>query len=154
MNLNQKKSDFEFENKDAKMSSISSNTFTNRRHINDNSRAKRATRALFVVTKKQKRNDNDANDVFNVVDDFDAASEIEEIDDDDELEKNERDVDDTSNVVNDDETARRETNVDEDSFRDVFRDRRSDDALEKRKCLFIDESMKRDHVLITSLNPE
>jgi hypothetical protein len=52
MNLNQKKSDFESENEDAKMSSISSNTFTNRRHINDISRVKRETRALLVVTKK------------------------------------------------------------------------------------------------------
>jgi hypothetical protein len=133
MNLNQEKSDFESENEDAKISSISSNTFTNRRHINDNSRVKRETRALFVVTKKQKRNDDDANDAFDVVDDFDAANEIEENVDDDELANNERDVDEAFNVVNDDEIARRETNVDEDFFRDVFRDRDIDNALEKRK---------------------
>jgi hypothetical protein len=115
------------------MSLISSNTFTNHRQINDNSFVKRATRALFVVTKKQKRNDDDANDVFDVVDDFNAANEIERIVDDDEFVKSERDVDDASSVVNDDETARRETNVDEDFFRDVFRDRDNDDTLEKRK---------------------
>jgi hypothetical protein len=133
MNLNQEKNDFESESEDAKMSSISSNTFTNRRHISDNSRVKRETRALFVVTKKQKRNDDDANDVFDVVDDFDAANEIEEDVDDDELANNERDADETSDVVNDDEVARRETNADEDFFRDVFRDRDDDNALEKRK---------------------
>jgi hypothetical protein len=52
MNLNQKKNDFKFENENAKMSLISSNTFTNRRHINDNSRVKRETRAFFVATNK------------------------------------------------------------------------------------------------------
>jgi hypothetical protein len=133
MNLNQKENDFEFENEDAEMSSISSNTFTNRRHINDNSRVKRETRAFFVVTKKQKRNDDDANDAFDVVDDFDAANEIEEDVDDDEFANNERDVDEIFDVVNDDEVVRRETNVDEDFFRDVFRDRDNDNALEKRK---------------------
>ncbi len=133
MNLNQEKSDFEFDNEDAKMSSISSNTFTNRRHINDNSRVKRETRAFFVVTKKQKRNDDDANDVSNVIDDFDAANEIEKNVDDDELASNERDVDEIFDVVNDDEIVRRETNVDEDFFRDVFRDRDNDNAFEKRK---------------------
>jgi hypothetical protein len=133
MNLNQEESDFEFENENAEMSSISSNTFTNRRHISDNSRVKRETRALLVVTKKQKRNDDDANDAFDVVDDFDAANEIEENVDDDELASNERDVDEAFDVVNDDEVVRRETNVDEDFFRDVFRDRDSDNALEKRK---------------------
>jgi hypothetical protein len=133
MNLNQEKNDFESESENAEMSSISLNTFTNRRHINDNSRVKRETRALFVVTKKQKRNDDDTNDVFNVVDDFDAANEIEENVDDDELANNERDIDEIFDVVNDDEVVRRETNVDEDFFRDVFRDRDSDNALEKRK---------------------
>jgi hypothetical protein len=133
MNLNQKESDFESESENAKMSSISSNTFTNRRHINDNSRVKRETRALLVVTKKQKRNDDDANDAFNVVNDFDAANEIEKNVDDDEFANNERDVDETFNVVNDDEVVRRETNADEDFFRDVFRDRDSDNAFEKRK---------------------
>jgi hypothetical protein len=133
MNLNQKKSDFESESEDAEMSLISSNMFTNRRHINDNSRVKRETRALFVVTKKQKRNDNDANDVFDVVNDFDAANEIEKDVNDDELANSERDVNETFDVVNDDEIVRRETNVDEDFFRDVFRDRDSDNALEKRK---------------------
>jgi hypothetical protein len=107
--------------------------FTNRRHISDNSRVKRETRAFFVVTKKQKRNDNDANDAFDVADDFDAANEIEKDVDDDELANSERDVDEASDAVNDDEIARRETNVDEDFFRDVFRDRDSDNALEKRK---------------------
>jgi hypothetical protein len=107
--------------------------FTNRRHINDNLRVKRETRALFVVTKKQKRNDDDANDVFNVVNNFDAANEIKENVDDDELANNERDVDETFNVVNDDEILRRKTNVDEDFFRDVFRDRDDDNAFEKRK---------------------
>jgi hypothetical protein len=115
------------------MSSISSNTFTNRRHINDNSRVKRETRAFFVVTKKQKRNDDDMNDVFNVVDDFNVANEIEENVDDDELAKNERDVDEFFIIVNDNEIVRRETNIDEDFFRDVFRDRDNDNALEKRK---------------------
>ncbi len=51
MNLN-KKNDFKFKNKNAKMSLISLNTFTNRQEINDNKRVKHATRALFVVTKK------------------------------------------------------------------------------------------------------
>ncbi len=115
------------------MSLISSNTFTNRRHIKDNSRVKRKTRAFLVVTKKQKRNDNDANDVFNVVDDFNAANEIEKDVDDDELANNERDVDEISDVVNDDEIVRRKTNADEDFFRDVFRDRDNDNAFEKRK---------------------
>jgi hypothetical protein len=133
MNLNQEESDFESESEDAEMLSISSNTFTNRRHINDNSRVKSETRALFVVSKKQKRNDDDANDVSDVVDDFDAASEIEENVDDDELANSERDVDEAFDVVNDDEVAHRETNVDEDFFRDVFRDRDNDNALEKRK---------------------
>ncbi len=133
MNLNQKGSDFEFKSEDAEMSSISSNTFTNRRHISDNSRVKRATRAFFVVTKKQKRNDDDANDASDVADDLDAASEIEENFDDDELANNERDVDEASDIVNDDEIVRRETTVDEDFFRDVFCDRDSDNALEKRK---------------------
>jgi hypothetical protein len=85
------------------------------------------------VTKKQKRDDDDANDVFDVADDFNAANEIEENVDDDELANNERDVDETFDVVNDDEIVRRETNVDEDFFRDVSRDRDSDNALEKRK---------------------
>jgi hypothetical protein len=133
MNLNQKENDFESENENVKMSSISSNTFTNRRHINDNSRVKRKTRAFFVVTKKQKRNDDDTNDVSDVVDDFDAANEIKENVDDDEFANNERDVDETFDVVNDDEVVRRETNADEDFFRDVFRDRDNDNALEKRK---------------------
>jgi hypothetical protein len=133
MNLNQEENDFEFESEDAEMSSISSNTFTNRRHISDNSRVKREIRALFVVSKKQKRNDDDANDVFDVADDFDAASETEKDVDDDELANNERDADETFDVVNDDEVVRRETNVDEDFFRDVFRDRDNDNALEKRK---------------------
>ncbi len=133
MNLNQEKSDFESESENAEMSSISSNTFTNRWQISDNSRVKRATRAFFVVTKKQKRDDDDANDVFDVADDFNAANEIEENVDDDELANNERDVDETFDVVNDDEIVRRETNVDEDFFRDVSRDRDSDNALEKRK---------------------
>jgi hypothetical protein len=133
MNLNQKKSDFEFDNEVAKMSLISSNTFTNRRHINDNSRVKRETRALFVVTKKQKRNDDDANDVFDVVDDFNAANEIEKNVDDDELANNERDVNETFDVVNDDEVVRREMNVDEIFFHDVSRDRNNDNAFEKRK---------------------
>ncbi len=115
------------------MSSISSNTFTNRRHINDNSRVKRETRAFFVVTKKQKRNDDDMNDVFNVVNDFNAANKIEKNVDDDELAKNERDVNEMFDIVNDDEIARRETNVDKDFFRDVFRDRNNDNAFKKRK---------------------
>jgi hypothetical protein len=133
MNLNQEKNDFEFKSENAKMSSISSNTFTNRRHINDNSRVKRETRAFFVVTKKQKRDDDDTNDVFNVVDDFDAANKIEKNVVDDELANNERDVDETFDVVNDDEIVRCETNVNEDFFRDVFRDRDNDNAFEKRK---------------------
>jgi membrane-associated HD superfamily phosphohydrolase len=115
------------------MSSISSNTFTNRQHINDNSRVKRETRALLVVTKKQKRNDDDANDVFNVVNDFDAANEIEKNVDDNELANNEHDVDEIFDVVNDDEIVRRETNVDEDFFRDVFHDRDNNNAFEKCK---------------------
>jgi hypothetical protein len=115
------------------MSSISSNTFTNRRHINDNSRVKRETRVFFVVTKKQKRNDDDANNIFNVVNDFDVANEIEKDVDDDELANNERDADETFDIVNDDEVVRREINVDEDFFRDVFRDRDNDNAFEKRK---------------------
>jgi hypothetical protein len=133
MNLNQEKNDFESESENAKMSSISSNTFTNRRHINDNSRVKRETRALFVVMKKQKRNDDDANDVSDVVDDFNAANEIEKDVDDDELANNERDADEIFDVVNDDEIVRRETNVDEDFFRDVFRDHDNDNEFEKRK---------------------
>jgi hypothetical protein len=133
MNLNQKKSDFKSESENAKMSSILSNTFTNRRHISDNSRVKRETRALFVVTKKQKRNDDDANDIFDVINDFDAANKIEKDVDDDEFANNERDVDEAFDVVNDDEIVRRETNVDEDFFRDVFRDRNNDNAFEKRK---------------------
>jgi hypothetical protein len=56
MNLNQKKSEFESRSENAKMSSISFNTSINRKRISDNSRAKRATHTLFVVTKKQKRN--------------------------------------------------------------------------------------------------
>jgi hypothetical protein len=135
MNLNQEESDFEFESEDAEMSSISSNTFTNRRHISDNSRVKRARRAFLVVTKKQKRNDDDANDAFDVADDFDAANKIEEDVDDDELANSERDVDEAFDVVNDDEVVRRETNADEDFFRDVFRDRDNDNAFEKRKRL-------------------
>jgi hypothetical protein len=122
MNLNQKKSDFEFESENAKMSSISSNTFTNRRQINDNSRVKRATRALSSMKKKQKRDNDDANDVFDVIDDFDIANEIEKKNDDDEFARDERDVDETLKTMNDDEIIRRETNDDEDSFHDVFRD--------------------------------
>jgi hypothetical protein len=105
----------------------------NHRYINDNLRVKRETRAFFVVTKKQKRNDDDANDVFNVVDDFDAANEIKKNVDDDEFAKNKCDVDETFNVVNDNEIAHREMNVDEDFFRNIFRDRDNDNALEKRK---------------------
>ncbi len=85
------------------------------------------------MTKKQKRNDDDANDVFNIVDDFDVVNANEEIDDDDEFEKSERDVDEAFDVVNDDEIARRETNVNEDFFRNVFRNRDNDNAFEKRK---------------------
>ncbi len=133
MNLNQEKNDFEFENENAKMSSISSNTFTNRRHINDNSRVKRETRAFFVVTKKQKRDDNDTNVVFNVVKDFNVVNENKKKVKNNKFTKNERDVNETFNVVNDDEIVRRETNVDEDFFRDVFRDRDNDNAFEKRK---------------------
>ncbi len=128
-----KKNDFEFESENAKMSLISSNTFTNRRHINDNSRVKRETRAFFVVTKKQKRNDDDANDVFNVVNDFNVANEIEKNVDNDEFAKNERDVNEIFIVVNDDEIVRREINVDEDFFHNVFRNRDNDNAFEKRR---------------------
>jgi hypothetical protein len=85
------------------------------------------------VTKKQKRNDDDANDVFDIVDDFNAANEIEKNVDDDEFANNKHDVDEIFDVVNDDEIIRRETNVDEDFFRDVFRDRDNDNAFEKRK---------------------
>jgi hypothetical protein len=131
MNLNQEESEFESKSENAKMSSISLNTSINRKRISDNLRAKRATRTLFVVTKK--RNNDDANDVFDVADDFNAASANEEIDDDDELEKSERDADEAFDVVNDDEVARRETNVDENFFRDVFRNRDNDNALKKRK---------------------
>jgi hypothetical protein len=114
------------------MLSQSLNTSINRKRISDNSRAKRATRALLFMKKKQKRNDDDANDVFNVVDDFDAANEIEK-NDDDEFAKDERDINEASNTMNDDEIARRETNDDEDFFRDVFRDRDRNNAFEKRK---------------------
>jgi hypothetical protein len=110
---------------------ISFNTSINRKRINDNLRAKRATRALLFVKKKSKRDDDDSNDVFDVVDDFNAANEIEESDDDDELAKNERDVNEASKTINNDKIIRRETNDDEDSFRDVFRDR--DSAFDKRK---------------------
>ncbi len=110
------------------ISSISSNTFTNRRHINDNSNVKRETRAFFVVTKKQKWNDNDANNVFNIVDNFNVVNKIEKNVDDDEFAKNERDVNETFVVVNDVKIVRREMNVDEDFFRDVFRDRDNDNA--------------------------
>jgi hypothetical protein len=85
------------------------------------------------VTKKQKRNDDNANDVFNVVDDINAANVNKEIDDDDEFKKNERDVNETFNVMNDDEIVRRETNVNEDFFRDVFCDRDNNNAFKKRK---------------------
>ncbi len=85
------------------------------------------------MTKKQKRTDDNANDVFNVVDDFDAANEIEKNVDDDELAKNKRDVDEFFVVVNDDEIVRRKTNVDEDFFRDVFRDRDNDKTFKKCK---------------------
>jgi hypothetical protein len=88
-------------------------------------------RAFFSMKKKQKRDNDDVNNIFNVVDDFDAANEIEKNDDDDELARDERDADETSKTINDDEIIRRETNDDEDSFRDVFRDR--DSAFEKRK---------------------
>jgi hypothetical protein len=114
------------------MFSQSFNTSINRKRINDNSRAKRAMRALLFVKKKQKRDDDDSNDVFNVVDDFNAANEIEE-NEDDELAKSERDIDETSNAMNDDEIARHETNDDEDFFRDVFRDRDRNNAFKKRK---------------------
>jgi hypothetical protein len=130
MNLNQKKSDFEFENEDAKILLISFNTSINQKHINDNSRSKRAKRAFFVVAKKQKRNDDDTNDVFNDVDDFNTANEIEDDDNDDELAKSERDVNEASITLNDDEIARRETNDDEDFSHDAFRER---DAFEKCK---------------------
>jgi hypothetical protein len=83
--------------------------------------------------KKQKRNDDDANDVFDVVDDFNVANEIEKNVDDDELTKNKRDVNEFFVVVNNDEIVRRETNVDEDFFRNVFRDRDNDNAFKKRK---------------------
>jgi hypothetical protein len=130
MNLNQKTIDFESRKKNAKMFSILFNTSINRKHINDNSRAMRATRAFFVVTKKQKQNDNDTSNVVDNVNDFDAANKIEKDDDDDEFARSERDVDEMSISTNDDEVVRRETNVDEDFFRDAFRDR---DAFEKRK---------------------
>jgi hypothetical protein len=130
MNLNQEKNDFESKNENAKMSSISLNTSINRKRISDNSRAKCATRALSFVKKKQKRDDDDANDVFDVVDHFDAANEIEENNDDDELAKNERDVNEASISANDDKVVCRETNDDENSSRDAFCDR---DAIEKRK---------------------
>jgi hypothetical protein len=83
------------------------------------------------VKKKQKRNDDDANDVFDVVDDFNAANKIENNDDDNEFAKNERDVNETSKTMNDDEIVRHEINDDENSFCDVFRDR--DSAFNKRK---------------------
>jgi hypothetical protein len=130
MNLNQKENDFESKSENANMLSISLNTLINRKHISDNSRARRATRALSAVAKKQKRNNDDANDVADDADDFNAANEIEEEIDDNELAKSERDADEASTSANDDEVARRETNADENFFRDAFRDR---DALEKRK---------------------
>jgi hypothetical protein len=85
------------------------------------------------VTKKQKRNDDDANDVFNVVNDFNVANEIEKNVDNDEFAKNERDVNEIFIVVNDDEIVRREINVDEDFFHNVFRNRDNDNAFEKRR---------------------
>jgi hypothetical protein len=71
---------------------------------------------------------------FNIVNDFDAANEIEKNVDNDELANNEYDVNEVFNVVNDDEIVRRKTNVDEDFFRDVFRDRDNNNALEKRNA--------------------
>jgi hypothetical protein len=59
------------------MFSISFNTSINRKHINDNLRVKCSTRALSIVEKEQKRDDDDAIDIFNVVDDVDAANEID-----------------------------------------------------------------------------
>jgi hypothetical protein len=80
------------------------------------------------VTKKQKRDDNDTNVVFNVVKDFNVVNENKKKVKNNKFTKNERDVNETFNVVNDDEIVRRETNVDENFFRDVFRDHDNDNA--------------------------
>jgi hypothetical protein len=77
------------------MLSILFNTSINRKYINDNSRVKRTTRALFIVKKKRKRNDDDVNDIFNVIDNFNAANENDE-NDNDEFKKNKRDINETS----------------------------------------------------------
>ncbi len=59
MNLNQKKSDFEFDFKNAKLFSISLNTSINRNRTFDNKRVKRA-RLEFVDEKNEsKQEDND-----------------------------------------------------------------------------------------------
>jgi archaellum component FlaD/FlaE len=120
MNLNQKKSDFEFDFDNAKLLSISFNTSINRNQTSDNKRVKRA-RLERVDEKNESKQENN--------DDEKSASR-------ERLTENEND-DATSDVekkkenVNDlDENVSRD-NVDENSSRS--RQKSSAKILEKRK---------------------
>jgi hypothetical protein len=119
MNLNQKKSDFEFDFENAKLLSISLNTSINRNCTFDNKRVKCA-RLESVDEKnesKQKNNDDEksaSRERLTENESDDATSDVEEKKNDDDL---------NENVLRD--------NVDENSFRS--RQRSSAKTFEKRK---------------------
>ncbi len=106
MNLNQKKSDFEFDFENAKLLSISLNTSINRNRTFDNKRIKRA-RLEFVNEKnesKQKNNDDEksaSRERSTENEDDDATNDVEK--------KKENDDDLDENVLH--------NNVNENSFR-------------------------------------
>jgi hypothetical protein len=120
MNLNQKKSDFEFDFENAKLLSISLNTSINRNCTFDNKRVKRA-RLEFVDEKnesKQKNNNDEksaSRERSTENENDDATNDVEE--------KKENNDDFDKNVSRD--------NVDENSSRS--RQRSSAKVLEKRK---------------------
>jgi hypothetical protein len=120
MNLNQKKSDFEFDFENAKLFSISLNTSINRNRTFDNKRVKRA-RLEFVDERnesKQKNNDDKKSASR------ERAIENESDDATNDVEKEKRNDDDLDENVSRD-------NVDESSSRS--RQRSNAKAFEKRK---------------------
>jgi hypothetical protein len=118
MNLNQKRNDFEFDSENAKLFSISLNTFINRNRTSDNKRVKRARleRVDERNESKQKNNDDEksaSRERLIENDDDDDANDVEK--------KNENDDDLDENVSRD--------NADENSSRQ----KSSAKILEKRK---------------------
>ncbi len=120
MNLNQKKSDFEFDFENAKLFSISFNTSINRNRTFDNKRVKRARLELVDEEDEPKQEDNDDEKSAS----RERSAEDENDDATNDVEKKKRNDDDLDENVSRD-------NVDEGSSRS--RQRSSAKALEKRK---------------------